>query len=265
MSNITQYAISEVLQMAQAVAKSNLFGVKSPDQALALMLLSQAEGIHPMLAARDYHIIDGKPSLKADAMLARFQQAGGRVKWLKMADDCVSGVFSHEQGGDVEISWDMARAKQAQLAGKGNWAKYPRQMLRARVISEGIRATFPGCIVGVYTPEEVQDFDEPRHTPGVVTQALPAPVQAPQLPAPVVVVDDSESVMASMKDAIAACSTESALKVVGEQIKKRALATEQSTELRLLFKVQQKKIAAAKALDAETLPESQPAVVTEVE
>ena len=263
MSNITQYAISEVLQMAQAVAKSNLFGVKSPDQALALMLLSQAEGIHPMLAARDYHIIDGKPSLKADAMLARFQQAGGRVKWLKMADDCVSGVFSHEQGGDVEISWDMARAKQAQLAGKGNWAKYPRQMLRARVISEGIRATYPGCIVGVYTPEEVQDFDEPRHTPGVVTQALPAPVQAPQLPASVVVVDDTESV--TMKDAIAACSTEAALKVVGEQIKKRALATEQSTELRLLFKVQQRKIAAAKALDAETLPESQPAVVTEVE
>ena len=265
MSNIQQYAISEVLQMAQAVAKSNLFGVKSPDQALALMLLSQAEGIHPMLAARDYHIIDGKPSLKADAMLARFQQAGGRVKWLKMADDCVSGVFSHEQGGDVEISWDMARAKQAQLAGKGNWAKYPRQMLRARVISEGIRATFPGCIVGVYTPEEVADFDEPRHAPGVATQALPAPAQAPQLPAPAAVGDDTESVMASMKDAIAACSTESALKVVGEQIKKRVMAPAQSAELRLLFKVQQKKISAAKAMDAESQPESQPSIVTEVE
>jgi len=31
-------------------------------------------------------------------------------------------------------------------------------MLRSRVISEGIRAVFPGCVVGVYTPEEVQDF-----------------------------------------------------------------------------------------------------------
>ena len=31
-------------------------------------------------------------------------------------------------------------------------------MLRARVISEGIRAVFPGCVVGVYTPEEVADF-----------------------------------------------------------------------------------------------------------
>lgn len=31
-------------------------------------------------------------------------------------------------------------------------------MLRARVISEGIRTVYPGCIAGTYTPEEVQDF-----------------------------------------------------------------------------------------------------------
>ena len=31
-------------------------------------------------------------------------------------------------------------------------------MLRARVASEGIRSVYPGCVVGVYTPEEVQDF-----------------------------------------------------------------------------------------------------------
>jgi hypothetical protein len=34
-------------------------------------------------------------------------------------------------------------------------------MLRARCISEGIRAVYPGCVVGVYTPEEVQDFQQP--------------------------------------------------------------------------------------------------------
>ena len=31
-------------------------------------------------------------------------------------------------------------------------------MLRARCISEGIRSVYPGCVVGVYTPEEVEDF-----------------------------------------------------------------------------------------------------------
>jgi hypothetical protein len=35
-------------------------------------------------------------------------------------------------------------------------------MLRARVISEGIRSVYPGVIVGEYTPEEVGDFKEVR-------------------------------------------------------------------------------------------------------
>jgi hypothetical protein len=67
--------------MAGALAKSGLFGVKTSDQALALMLVAQAEGRHPGSVASDYHIIQGRASLKSDSMLARFQQAGGRVEW----------------------------------------------------------------------------------------------------------------------------------------------------------------------------------------
>jgi hypothetical protein len=33
-------------------------------------------------------------------------------------------------------------------------------MLRSRCISEGIRAVYPGCVVGTYSVEEVQDFDD---------------------------------------------------------------------------------------------------------
>ncbi|MBI1425812.1 MAG: hypothetical protein GC149_20495 [Gammaproteobacteria bacterium] len=152
--------VQDVARMAEAVAKSGLFGMTKPEQAMSLMLIAQAEGTHPALAARDYHIIQGKPALKADAMLARFQQAGGKVEWTCMTDDKVAGKFSHPQGGSVEIDWDMERAKAAELGGKGMWKKYPRQMLRARVISEGIRTVYPGVVIGVYTPEEVQDFDD---------------------------------------------------------------------------------------------------------
>ena len=35
-------------------------------------------------------------------------------------------------------------------------------MLRARVISEGVRATFPAVLNGMYTPEEVGEFEAPR-------------------------------------------------------------------------------------------------------
>ncbi|MGH8258688.1 MAG: hypothetical protein ACREUG_03250, partial [Steroidobacteraceae bacterium] len=124
-----------------------------------LMLIAHAEGLHPAIAARDYHIIQGRPALKADAMLARFHVQGGRVEWLEYTDKRVAATFSHPQGGTVEVDWTMDRARQAGLAGKDTWKAYPRQMLRARVVSEGIRTVFPGVVVGVYTPDEVQDFE----------------------------------------------------------------------------------------------------------
>lgn len=154
--------MNDMLRMAEAFAKSGFFGIKTADQALALMAIAQAEGLHPAIAARDYHVIQGKPALKADAMMARFQAAGGRVKWTEMTDERVCAEFSHPAGGTVEIDWDKARAQQAGFWGKDNWKKFPRAMLRARVISEGIRTVFPGVVVGTYTPEEVQDFEAPR-------------------------------------------------------------------------------------------------------
>jgi hypothetical protein len=179
-------------RMAQAISKSNLFGMKDVEQALALMLVAQAEGLHPATAARDYHIIQGRPALKADAMLARYLNSGGKVEWHEHTDSKVAATFSHPQGGTLKIDWDTERAKKAGLGGKDNWAKYPRQMLRARVISEGVRATNPAVAVGVYTIEETQDF-EPADKPGRGKRARPmgeahiiTEPATPQAPSPAV-------------------------------------------------------------------------------
>ena len=163
-------------RMAAVIAQSGLFGVKNPTQALALMLLAQAEGMHPATAARDYHVIQGKPSLKADTMLARFQAAGGKVDWSEYTDTAVAGTFSHPSGGKVKIEWTMEMARKANLAGKDLWKQYPRAMLRARVISEGIRTVFPGVLAGMYTPEEVRDMQDVK---GEAETSGPNPVEPP--------------------------------------------------------------------------------------
>lgn len=185
--------IGDLEKMANVVAASKLFGVTSPDQALALMLVAQAEGLHPATAARDYHVINGRPSLKADAMLARYLVSGGTVEWHEHTDAKVSATFTHPQGGRLTIEWDDARVKQAGLDAQPMHKKYPRQMKRARVISEGIRATNPAVAVGLYTPEEVQDMEPPKParkeknmgaaevvpTESAATQASPPPLHAP--------------------------------------------------------------------------------------
>lgn len=156
MNAIIPYAEKE--HMAASLAKSGLFGLKDASQAMALMALCEAEGLHPAHAVRDYHIVQGRPAMKADAMLARFQRAGGSVNWTVYTDNRVVGVFTHPQGGSVTIDWSIDRAKKIGLANKDNWKNYPRNMLRSRCISEGVRAVYPGIAVGVYTTEEVQDM-----------------------------------------------------------------------------------------------------------
>src|ERR1019366_5542122 len=128
-------SLNDLDRMASAVAKSGLFGVKTAEQAMAIMLVAAAEGMHPMSAVQEFDIIQGRPARKSWAMLSRFQRAGGNVEWHERTDTKASATFSHPQGGTVRIDWDMERAKKAGLAGKEMWGKYPRNMLSARVIS----------------------------------------------------------------------------------------------------------------------------------
>ena len=158
MSNIIPF--QDMQSMASAIAKSGLFGMKNENEVLALMAVAQAEGLHPATAARDFHIIQGRPALKADAMLARFQNAGGKVEWTIYTDTIVVGVFSHPNGGRVSVEWTIEQAQRIGLVKPGSgWQKFPRAMLRSRCISEGIRTVFPGSVTGFYSPEEVQDFE----------------------------------------------------------------------------------------------------------
>lgn len=148
----------DMQRMAVTIARSGLFGIRTADQALALMLVSQAEGRHPALAARDYDIIQGRPAKKAEAMLRDFLQSGGTVFWHELTDTSAKAKFAHPQGGTVTIEWDTARARRAGLEGKEMYKKFPRQMLRSRVVSEGVRTVFPAATSGMYVPEEVRDI-----------------------------------------------------------------------------------------------------------
>jgi hypothetical protein len=169
MSNQTQTALvvkqaevipfSDMERMAAAVAKSGLFGIKTPDQAIALMLVAQSEGRHPASVAAEFDIIQGRPALKSQAALARFQNAGGKIQWLVRNDYECTAEFSHPAGGTLQVSWTMERANAAGLTGKQTWKQYPTAMLSARTVAEGVRAVFPACLNGVYLAEEVADFD----------------------------------------------------------------------------------------------------------
>lgn len=170
---VPSFGMGDMQSMAIAIAKGGLFGSKDPNAVLTLCLLAQAEGKHPAIIMQDFHIISGKPAKKADAMLRDFIAGGGKVEWHTLDDTCADATFSHPGGGSARISWDAKRVAQAQLGGNAMHKKYPRQMLRARVVSEGVRTIFPGATSGLYVPEEVQSFEETAERP-VERPAQPA-------------------------------------------------------------------------------------------
>jgi hypothetical protein len=156
------FTMSEMERVALAIAKGRLFGSEDPNAVLTLCMVAQAEGKHPGLVMQQYHIINGKPAKKAEAMLVDFFAAGGKVVWNTLTDQRVEATFSHPQGGEATIDWTTERATKAGLLGNPTWKKYPRQMLRSRVVSEGVRTVFPGATSGMYVPEEVEDFAPSR-------------------------------------------------------------------------------------------------------
>ena len=156
----TNFATKDLIEISKRVAGSGLLGSRDENQIFTLMMLAYKDGINPVQASMDYHIIQGRPALSSQATLVRFQKAGGKIKYLKRTDNECTIEFSHEQAGELTITWNMERAKQAGLnLNKQNWKQYPRQMLAARCIAEGVRALYPACLDGLYLVEEVQDFE----------------------------------------------------------------------------------------------------------
>ena len=202
--------LNEVKEMAKHATASNLFGMPNAESAFSLMMLCQAEGLHPMQAMRKYHIIEGKPAMRAEAMLADFQSNGGKIQWIERNDKKCSAKFSHPLGGELTVEWTIERAQQAGLTQKKNWLRYPCQMLAARCVSEGVRAVYPAVVCGIYTPEEVQDF----------TTEAPKPAEAepvkPEEPKPTKI----ETLKAEAVEAEIVEEPKSTAIVVAEKIKK---------------------------------------------
>jgi hypothetical protein len=181
MSNIV--AVQDMAVMADSIVKSGFYGFKTKEQVMAVMLVAQAENKHPASVVQEYDIIQGKPALKSQAILARFQLSGGSVQWDEVTPKKVKGTFKHPQGGTLTVEWTIEMARQAGIYREGSgWSKYPEDMLRARVISRAVRSIYPACILGHYATEEVMDFDSPAPKHMGVVEDVKSPIEFIETP-----------------------------------------------------------------------------------
>ena len=132
--------------------------IKSPEQFLAVILKGRELGLPPMYSCAHIVIIQGKPTMSAEVMLAMIFKncPGTKIQYLEVTNEKCTIKASRPGGEPSTFSFSMADAKAAGLDTKENWRKYPRAMLRSRCISELARSLFPDCVAGVsYTAEEL--------------------------------------------------------------------------------------------------------------
>ena len=128
----------------------------NPAAITAALLYGQEIGLGRMASLATISVIDGRPSLSAEAQRALILAAGHAV-WFEdsTATKCTACGRRRGEQQVSRITWTMDDAKRAGLAGKNNWRTYPRQMLQARASAELARAMFPDVIRGLYAAEEL--------------------------------------------------------------------------------------------------------------
>lgn len=161
--------VSAIETIGKAITLSRIFGCQNEAQGQVLALECLAKKLPPLALAEQYHLIDGKLSMKADAMLAGFEDASGEYEIKEYSPDACEILFSRGKNKlMVRITWEMAQQEKWPF-GKGkelktNWSTLigRQDMLWARVVSRGVRRLAPGVVCGRYTPEEIGDLGDDR-------------------------------------------------------------------------------------------------------
>jgi hypothetical protein len=155
--------VSELRSVADLLVKSGFFDSKgSVEQQVAQLatkiLAGRELGYGPYASVQGIHVIQGKPTVSGNLMAAAVKSSGKYDYRVRQMDDKACKIeFFQREGGKLEsIGFSEFTAADAQKAGTQNMAKFARNMLFNRAISNGVRWYCPDVFgTAVYSPEEL--------------------------------------------------------------------------------------------------------------
>lgn len=160
MAETTALAISEVKSLGEIFVKSGFFAdTKEQSQAIVKILAGREVGLQPIEAMTGIHIVKGKITLGANLMAAAIKKSGKYNYRVTKHTDEECGIDFYE--GTNKIGTSTFTLKDAKKAGVyvqgGSWDKYPRNMVFARALSNGVKWYCPDVFghSPVYVPEEM--------------------------------------------------------------------------------------------------------------
>lgn len=175
-------ATAGLIETSRYLAQSDLLpaGLRGrPGSVLQAVLLGQSVGLHPGAVLNGgVHVIEGRASLSAAAIVALLRKHGHRVRVRGDEQHAVAEVRRHDDPEFPYVAeWTIQRAADAGLCTLDDhgrprarstqgkplpWEKFPAHMLRNRAVTEAARQAAPEVLLGVdiATPDRPVDVTD---------------------------------------------------------------------------------------------------------
>lgn len=174
--------LSDLMTLADTLVKSRLIpaAIATKEAAAVIILQGRELGIGPMQAFAGISVIQNKPAVGPQLMLALINRTG-LLDDLSIEDDGDTCAVTMTRSGrkPYTATFSMKNAGAMGLAGKDNYKKQPAVMRKWRAVAACARVVFPDAIAGMYTPEELgADVNDEGEV--VEGQATDIPPEAPE-------------------------------------------------------------------------------------
>lgn len=137
-----------------------------PEETMVAMMMGNELGLNPMQSIQNLAVINGKPSIYGDAMLALVQNHpsfGGIEESFDESTMTATCTVWRKNGGKHTQRFSKRDADAARLWGKkGPWTDYPKRMLAMRARGFALRNQFADALLGLISVEEARDMPEEK-------------------------------------------------------------------------------------------------------
>lgn len=165
----TGYSWAELQELSATLSQSSLVPAvyrKQPNNIVFAAIAGQELGWGVTTAMRFVHIIEGKPTISPEGMLALIRRSGHSVTGSSNNTMATVRGRRADNGDEMEVSFTIADAVRAKLDKKDNWKMYPDAMLWARAVAVLARRLFSDVFLGVaYVPDEMGAVTNERGEP----------------------------------------------------------------------------------------------------
>ena len=169
--SLTPKSLEEALKFAETLSQSSIVPKDYQGNAGNVLVAIQwgmEIGLQPLQAMQNIAVINGRPSIWGDAMLALVRGSGLLESIHEdITDQGCTCTIKRKNEEPVTRTFTVEDAKKAGLANKaGPWTNYPKRMMQMRARAYALRDVFPDVLRGVEIAEEAHDMPAPEKDMG---------------------------------------------------------------------------------------------------